>query len=159
MRALDGLDLNGWHGDAALTATALLFCVGGLALWRVAAARRGRPLHRSPLRDLKTRLPHWKYRHFEEIARTVLEDARNAMEDAETGAASTARSLLPLVAETRKQGEILLGKSGILAAFIARVHYSRLNPLVEHLERTEKELKALPRSTLTLDDVLQGRFE
>ena len=70
-----------------------------------------------------------------------------------------ARALLPIVSEVRRFGETLVKSRRSLVVLLAPAREARLAPLVRDLSRVETLLRELPRSSLTLEDVLAGRFE
>lgn len=149
-----------WFLDLAVTGMAvLLFLVAGFLLRRHAAAtQRKRPIA-SPMggRLLKSFRP-WRLRQFEHIAHGLLSDVGGVIvEGAHRN--SEARALLPIVTEVRRFGESLMKSRRPLGTLLAPMREARLASLVRDLGRVESLLRELPRSSLTLEDVLAGRFE
>jgi hypothetical protein len=136
-----------------------LLVKAGLMLRRFEAARnRGRPIASptgsSALRSLRPS----RLRQFEVMAQGVLRDVGSALIEAPCQAPEV-RSLLPIVCEVRRHGEVLLRTRGPFGRLLWPAREWRLAPLVRDLARIEDVLRALPRSRLTLEDVLAGRFD
>ena len=149
-----------WLVDLGATLSALaLFLTAGLALRRVAAARgRSRPISAPLGRRLMRSLRPARLRQFESMANDVLRDVGSVIVDG-PHRHSEARALLPMVAEVRRYGEGLQKGRPRLSKVLWPLREARLAPLVRDLGRVEGLLRELPRSRLTLEDVLAGRFE
>lgn len=70
-----------------------------------------------------------------------------------------ARVLIPLVADLRRRGDRLVASRGRLSSFVFSKLEFQVSSLHEELIRLEHLLRQLPRSKLTLEDVLAGNFE
>ena len=149
-----------WMVDLAVTGSAqLLLLIAGLRLRRYAAANRAsRPIAESFGDRLLRRSRPRRLRQFEGIAASVLRDA-SALLSQEPLPNGEARAFLPIVAEVRVRGEVLLKRRRRFVRLLSPARESRLAPLVRDLARIETALRELPRSRLSLDDVLAGRFD
>jgi len=149
-----------WLVDVAVTLSALaLFLTAGLALRRFAAARgRSRPISAPMGRRLLRSLRPARLRQFESMANDVLRDVGGVIVEG-PHRNSEARALLPIVAEVRRFGEGLQRAQPRLGKMLWPLREARLAPLVRDLGRVEGLLRELPRSRLSLEDVLEGRFE
>lgn len=101
----------------------------------------------------------WIYRRkrLHKLARGVITDVQEMLNDA-TLSPREARVLIPLVSETRKRLQSLSRhRKGSVFWYIASEE--KTHRLLSELIRLEDLLRSIPRSTLSLEDVLAGRFE
>jgi hypothetical protein len=70
-----------------------------------------------------------------------------------------ARSFLPILSDVRKRGQILLQQQTTAHRVAFPDREKTLNDLVMRLFVMESKLKALPKPTVTIEEVLSGKFE
>jgi hypothetical protein len=142
---------------AGITAMAIVaFLTLGAALRRHAARQTSGHFTADPIvQEVLKKTRRHKLQAFQIMAREVIEDVTALMSD-ETRV-DEARALKALVTAARKKGESLVASRQIHHAYW-RQSESALFATVEKLWALENQLGALPRSSLTLEDVLAGRF-
>jgi predicted methyltransferase len=128
----------------------------GIVLRRY-AANRGRT--QLETRSLAVRL--WrstrthKIRTYQAMASDVIQDVTQLM--ANNQRVDEARAMRSLVSDARKKGEHLVATRQFYHAYWLRSE-NALFSTVSQLTLLEERIGALPRSQLTLEDVLAGRF-
>jgi hypothetical protein len=117
----------------------------------VAAARRIRFSHRFA-----------QVRHFTLVASRVVEDAESLLRNARClGSIENyeARTMIPLVSEARRTGEVLLARRKRWHVMVSPKFESKIELAILDLIELEARLKAIPRAILSIEDVVAGRFE
>jgi hypothetical protein len=109
-------------------------------------------------RKLLRKSRRYQIRTYKRLALSVIKDVNEALECPQSSP-QTARALLPLVTDFRKRGEHLLTKRSLCHAFLFPALEKKLEPCVKQLIELERLLKSIPRSTLSLEDVLEGKFD
>ncbi|NBX15972.1 MAG: hypothetical protein EBR09_01255 [Proteobacteria bacterium] len=94
---------------------------------------------------------------FENIAKDVLCDVESALQP--PLCTMHARSFLPILSDVRKRGQILLQQQTTAHRVAFPDREKTLNELVMRLFVMESKLKALPKPTVTIEEVLSGKFE
>lgn len=94
---------------------------------------------------------------FENIARVVVSDVEAALQPPLCH--RHARSFLPILADVRKRGQTLLSQQTYAHRVTSPVREKALSELVMQLFNLEGQLKALPKPTVTIEEVLSGKFE
>lgn len=135
---------------------------GGLAAFGVATLRfHGHKTRKSRSSKLFYRFVGGtrpvRARRFVDIGDRLIVDVCEMLE--ETTHRSEARVLIPLVADLRKRGDRLVASKGKLSELVFSKLEKRVESLHQELIRLEQLLRALPKSKLTLEDVLAGKFE
>lgn len=97
-------------------------------------------------------------RRFLEVGSRIADDANEMMSESETPN-SSARVLIPLVVDARRKGDRLLASSSRFQQIFAPRLEKNVVLLHKELKALESKLRSLPRSTLTLEDVLAGQFD
>jgi hypothetical protein len=149
-----------WLLDLAATgaATALFLAAGILLRRHAAVAHCSRPIALPTGSRLLKSLRPRRLRPVEAMAQGLLTDVGGILVEG-PHRHPEARALLPIVSEVRRFGETLVKSRRFLVTLLAPAREARLAPLVRDLSRVEMLLRELPRSRLTLEDVLAGRFE
>ncbi len=137
----------------------IFLITGGLALRRFASISHNKKNVNEPLfKHIFGRSRISKMRQFRSLAKGVLADVEQALyENPEKR--HEARALLPLVAEVRKRGELLITNKEFCNLLWKPVKESKLMPLVNDLNHKEQMLRSLPRPKLTIDEILAGKTE
>ncbi|MEN9825000.1 MAG: hypothetical protein RI953_745 [Pseudomonadota bacterium] len=94
---------------------------------------------------------------FENIARVVLSDVEAALQPPLCH--RHARSFLPIIADVRKRGQTLLSQQTYAHRVTSPVREKALADLVMRIFNLESQLKALPKPSVTIEEVLSGKFE
>jgi len=111
-----------------------------------------RPLLRFNRGDGASRL-----KRFERIARDVICDIESALQPPHCN--QHARSFLPILSDAKRRGQLLLGQQSGRHRVGSSERGRELARLVDKLSRLEMRLKALPKPTVTVEEVLLGKFE
>ena len=136
-----------------------LLTIAGLKLRRYFAARsRNRRIDEPLGAEWLRRSRPTRMKQFEGMAHSVLTDVGGLVVEG-VSRVPDARAMLPLVVEVKRHGQFLLGAQSSWHYLFAPSREWRLDSLVKDLGRLEELLRNLPRSELTLEDVLAGRFE
>jgi hypothetical protein len=137
----------------------ILLVIAGLMLRRyIAARKRHRPIVEMLGKEWFQASRFSKLKHFDAMAQSVLKDVGFLVVE-HPNQVGEARAMLPIVLEIRKHGENLLQRRRPWMLVICLPWEVRIRPLVKDLERVEDLLRELPRSRLSLEDVLDGHFE
>lgn len=146
--------------DLFLTGVALvMFTTMGLALRRyLGATQRKRPLKETLPMHFMRRTRPWKIRQYSVVAEGVLSDVHSVILE-KTPRVHEVRAFLPLLIDARRKGEGLLASRSSLHLVLTPWWENRLPPLVRELAALEEVVKSLPKSHLTIEDVLAGKFE
>lgn len=99
-----------------------------------------------------------KSKRFLELGARIVEDVQDMVGEP-SQANAEARVLIPLVADIRRRGDRLIASKTKVNGFVFARLEKRVSLLHTELMTLEKILRALPRSKLTLEDVLAGKFE
>jgi hypothetical protein len=94
---------------------------------------------------------------FENIARGVLCDVESALQPPLCH--MHARSFLPILSDVRRRGQALLHQQTTAHRVAFPDRERQLSELVGRLFVLESQLKALPKPTVTIEEVLSGKFE
>lgn len=100
----------------------------------------------------------WKIKQYSLVAGAVLTDVHEAIQEQQQ-VYSTIRTFLPLLVDVRKKGESLLATRSLFFRFLDPLLTENLPSLVREVSIMEEVLKMLPKSNLTLEDVLAGKFD
>ena len=142
----------------------LTFGAGGWAL--LSNLRRSSPgRQRVPVRSarrLGVGLRRSQIQHYRTVAGQVVQDAEALL--ASAGRICNvdqyeARTMIPLVSEARKMGELLLAKRKRWHLITAPKTEYLVELAILELIELETRLKAIPRAFVSFDDVVAGRFE
>lgn len=98
-----------------------------------------------------------RLRRFESIAHAVVTDVTAALQPPLCH--HHARSFLPIVSDVRRRGQSLLDQQTTAHRVSSPEREKSLKKLVLELFSLETQLKALPKHTVTMDDVLSGKFD
>ncbi|NBO38764.1 hypothetical protein EBU99_09295 [bacterium] len=98
-----------------------------------------------------------RLKRFERIARDVVVDVESALQPPHCH--HHARSLIPLISDVRRRGELLLSQQTGTHRITAPEREMLLETLVSQLFSLESRLKALPKPKVTIEEVLSGKFE
>lgn len=120
-----------------------------------AGSYKQRPHDRNIFRALAKNFRYWQLQYFQHIAAEMISDTNNMIEQNKTPMET--RAMTPLVADARKKGEQLLTTQRFYHLYFSR-NERNLKDTVTRLTILERRLKSLPRSSLSLDDILAGRF-
>lgn len=144
--------------DAVVTCTTILvFVMLGVYLRRyVASKEMNKYCSESLAKRLLKSTRAYQVQMFQAMASEVILDVTRLIN--EQNRHDEARALKTLVFDARKRGEALKATKRFYHAFWPRTEQSLLITL-NKLYDLETRLKAMPRSNLTLDDVLAGRFD
>ena len=146
--------------DLCLTSIAvLMFAAMGFALRRyLGATQRNRPLHETlPMQFVKRTRP-WKVKQFSLVAQRVLADVHSVILE-KAACAQEARAFLPLLVDARRKGEGLMAGRLAYHSVLTPWIENQLPSLVRELAALEEVVKSLPKSHLTIEDVLAGKFD
>jgi hypothetical protein len=91
------------------------------------------------------------------IATDVMSDVQAALEP--PGCQKHARSFLPILADVTRRGLILLSQQTGTHRVTAPERERELKSTVDKLISLERKLKSLPKPTVTVEEVLLGKFE
>ncbi len=134
----------------------VVFVTLGVFLRRYATSKKGRYTRESLAKRYWKTTRTYRLRAFHNLANEVIDDVSRLMN--ERRRPDEARALGCLISDARKKGECLLASRQFYHTYSPRSE-SALRGKVNELARLEQRLKALPRSSLTLEDVLAGRFQ
>ena len=98
-----------------------------------------------------------RLKRFENIARGVLCDVESALQPPLCH--RHARSFLPILSDVRRRGQVLLQQQTTAHRVASPKREKTLAELVIRLFTLESELKALPKPTVTIEEVLSGKFD
>ncbi len=150
-----------WNWYEGLTAVITLVTVGAFVFMGgklralVSRTPQGHSRNQNIVQRILKRTRQAQIKSFQRLASDIVCDANLVLK--RDRAIMEARALSPLVADARKKGEYLLASQQIYHTYFFKEE-RKLRSIVEQLASLERCLKALPRSSLTLDDVLAGRF-
>jgi hypothetical protein len=94
---------------------------------------------------------------FENIARGVVCDVEAALQPPHCH--KHARSFLPILSDVRRHGQVLLQQQTTAHRVAYPQRERQLSELVMRLFILESQLKALPKPSVTIEEVLSGKFE
>ncbi|MEN9808683.1 MAG: hypothetical protein RLZZ488_250 [Pseudomonadota bacterium] len=98
-----------------------------------------------------------RVRRFESIARGVVSDVEDALQPPLCH--RHARSFLPILSDVRRRGQLLLQQQTNAHRVASPDRERDLTNLVMRLFTLEAQLKALPKPSVTIEEVLSGKFE
>lgn len=98
-----------------------------------------------------------RLKRFENIARGVVCDVESALQPPLCH--RHARSFLPILSDVRRRGQVLLQQQTTAHRVASPEREKTLAELVMRLFTLESTLKALPKPTVTIEEVLSGKFE
>ncbi len=136
--------------------TAAVFVFLGLRVRDYAAGSfRRHPFGLSIFQEIVKRSRFWQLQCFQRLVREIIRDTDHMLEEKKT--VMETRAMIPLVSDARKKGEHLLATQQFFHTYLSR-NERQLRETVTQLTALDQRLKSLPRSSLSLDDVLAGRF-
>lgn len=147
-----------WTGMAGTLILFALFCLKNL--WQIMASRRlkiQRLRVRRPLQRLVRGGRNSQLKGYCRIASDVLSDVEAALEP--PSCQKHARSFLPILADCRRRGLVLLSQQTGTHRVTAPERERELKAIVDKLINLERKLKSLPKPTVTVEEVLLGKFE
>jgi len=135
-----------------------VFCVK--TLWLM-TGQRWLKIHRlrikRPLQRLIRGGRNSQLKSYCRIATDVMSDVEAALEP--PSCQKHARSFLPILADVRRRGLILLSQQTGTHRVTAPERERELKSTVDKLINLERKLKSLPKPTVTVEEVLLGKFE
>lgn len=156
---MGSVSLNGavWMVLLGIMTISIAFYFG--LLWQTSFAHHFSRSRRRTSKSMKIlrggRVTHLK--KFERIARDVVTDVESALEPPHCH--RHARSFLPILSDVRRRGEQLLNQQTLAHKVTAPQREQDLCTLVDQLNGLEVRLKSLPKSKVTVEEVLLGKFE
>jgi hypothetical protein len=142
---------------ATMTGFSVVF---GILFWRSFSVKTNKLSAGSPSRlvmSLARTGRGYRLNRFETVARGVLSDVEDAMQP--PVCYRHARSFLPLLSDVLKHGQILLRQQTMAHRVAYPDREEQLSLLVTHLFTLESKLRSLPKQTISIEDVLAGKFE
>lgn len=130
------------------------------SIWRGSVYKASRKPTKGVRRTLSALSRSGRYgrlKRFEAIARGVVSDVESALEPPLCH--RHARSFLPILADVRRHGQALLRQQTKAHRVALPDRERHLAELVRQLFHLESKLKALPKPTVTIEEVLSGKFE
>lgn len=153
------LSLN-WPWWAILgTAIAVATCLASILRQSLFSARikKDNKLFRRPIARLLRGGRTSQLKGFERIATDVICDVESALEP--PSCQKHARSFLPILCDVRRRGQHLLTQQTGAHRVSSPERERLLQNTVDRLNQLEQKLKALPKPTVTVEEVLLGKFE